>query len=251
MFRLLGLSRITPVWRVLAGSNPRGQIPEIWCLAVVPLLAIAGFLTLWAVLAPTVQTSPGAIPGPVQAWEQALVLTADGNADAGKVAGFCAKQAEKNAALVAAVMPDEVKHHSYTGKLTYCRQIWTSIQTVFAGFLLATVVAVPLGILSGLSPAANAALNQLVQVFKPVSPLASLLIVTMVVSAVTVGGEGGLPKSFIVSAITVMLCSMWPTLINTALGVASIDKDPISVSRVLKLGTWTKITKLVLPSACR
>ena len=45
------------------------------------------------------------------------------------------------------------------------------------------------------------------------------------------------------------LCSLWPTLINTGLGVASIDKDLLNVSRVLKLSTWTKITKLVLPSA--
>ena len=51
------------------------------------------------------------------------------------------------------------------------------------------------------------------------------------------------------SAITVTLCSLWPTLINTTLGVASIDKDLVNVGKVLKLGTWTKITKLVLPSA--
>ena len=45
------------------------------------------------------------------------------------------------------------------------------------------------------------------------------------------------------------LCSLWPTLINTALGVASIDKDLVAVSKVLKMNTYTKITKLVLPSA--
>ncbi|MEM9726047.1 MAG: ABC transporter permease subunit, partial [Pseudomonadota bacterium] len=48
---------------------------------------------------------------------------------------------------------------------------------------------------------------------------------------------------------TVTLCSLWPTLINTALGVSSIDKDLVNVSRVLKMSTWTKITRLVLPSA--
>ena len=71
----------------------------------------------------------------------------------------------------------------------------------------------------------------------------------MIVSAVYATNDGMFSKSFLVSAITVTLCSLWPTLINTALGVASIDRDLISVSRVLKLGTWTKITKLVLPSA--
>jgi nitrate/nitrite transport system permease protein len=71
----------------------------------------------------------------------------------------------------------------------------------------------------------------------------------MIVSAVAAGNDGLFPKSFIISAITVTLCSLWPTLINTALGVASIDKDLVNVSKVLKMNTCTKITKLVLPSA--
>ena len=52
--------------------------------------------------------------------------------------------------------------------------------------------------------------------------------------------DGMFSKSFLISAITVTLCSLWPTLINTALGVASIDKDLVSVSRVLKMNTWTQ-----------
>ena len=71
----------------------------------------------------------------------------------------------------------------------------------------------------------------------------------MIVSAVYTTNDGWFEKSFLVSAITVTLCSLWPTLINTALGVSSIDKDLVSVSRVLKMNTYTKITKLVLPSA--
>ena len=248
-FKVLGLAWITPIWRVLVGDNPRGQVTEIWRLACVPILAIAGFLTLWAVLAPTVQTSLGAIPGPLQVWQQAVVLHTAAGTESAKEAAFYAKQDVKNAGLVAAGKVSEVKLRSYTGKPTYYQQIWTSIKTVFTGFVIATLVAVPLGILSGLSPTANAAFNPIVQIFKPVSPLAWLPIVTMVVSAVVAGGEGGVSKSFLISAITVTLCSLWPTLINTALGVATIDKDLISVSKVLKLGTWTKITKLVLPSA--
>jgi nitrate/nitrite transport system permease protein len=245
----LGLAWLTPIARVITGDNPRAQLADIWRLACVPMLAIAGFLALWAFLAPMVQTSLGAIPGPAQVWQQALVLHADAGAEAAKRAVFEEKQAAKNAELMAAGKADEVKTRAYTGKPTYYQQIWTSIQTVFFGFMLATLVAVPLGILSGLSPTASAAINPLVQIFKPVSPLAWLPIVTMVVSAIAAGGEGGVSKSFVISAVTVTLCSLWPTLINTALGVASIDKDLISVGRVLKLGTWTKITRLVLPSA--
>jgi nitrate/nitrite transport system permease protein len=76
-----------------------------------------------------------------------------------------------------------------------------------------------------------------------------LPIVTMVVSALYLNASDALPKSLLISAITVTLCSLWPTLINTALGVSSIDKDLLNVSRVLQLSTWKKITRLVFPSA--
>ncbi|MEM8977201.1 MAG: ABC transporter permease subunit, partial [Pseudomonadota bacterium] len=106
-----------------------------------------------------------------------------------------------------------------------------------------------LGIMCGLSSTVNGALNPLIQIFKPVSPLAWLPIVTMVVSAVYLNPSDALPKSLVISAITVTLCSLWPTLINTALGVSSIDKDLLNVGRVLQLPTWQTITKLVLPSS--
>ncbi len=248
-FKVLGLPWLTPILKLVAGDARKTQLRDLWRLLGVPLAAIAGFLALWAILAPTVQTSLGAIPGPMAVWEQALVLHADANAEQAKEAEFFAKQETKNAELVAAGKADDVKSRGYTGKPTYYQQIWTSITTVFAGFLIATAIAVPLGIVSGLSPMANAAINPLVQIFKPVSPLAWLPIVTMVVSAVYVGGAGGVSKSFLISAITVTLCSLWPTLINTALGVASIDKDLVNVGRVLKLSPWVKVTRLVLPSA--
>lgn len=248
-FQVLGLSFVTPLLRALAGDNPAAQMRHIWRLLGVPLLAIALFLALWGALAPRVVTSLGAIPGPGAVWEQALVLHADHIAERAKAAEFQLRQDERNAELVAAGQADRVRERAYTGSPTYYSQIWTSVQTVFFGFLIATLVAVPLGILAGLSPTANAALNPLIQIFKPVSPLAWLPIVTMVVSAVYASPDGMFSKAFLTSAITVTLCSLWPTLINTALGVASIDRDLISVSRVLRLNTWTKITRLVLPSA--
>lgn len=248
-FQVLGLSFVTPLLRALAGDNPAAQMRHIWRLLGVPLLAIALFLALWGALAPRVVTSLGAIPGPGAVWEQALVLHSDHVAERAKAAEFQLRQDERNAELVAAGQADRVRERAYTGSPTYYAQIWTSVQTVFFGFLIATLVAVPLGILAGLSPTANAALNPLIQIFKPVSPLAWLPIVTMVVSAVYASPDGMFSKAFLTSAITVTLCSLWPTLINTALGVASIDRDLISVSRVLRLNTWTKITRLVLPSA--
>jgi len=248
-FQVLGLSWLTPMLRAIAGDNPRAQLGEMWRLLVVPLLAIAAFLVMWGTLAPQVQTSLGAVPGPAQVWSEFVNLHEDAQAKAESRAKFETMVEARNQRLIDAGRADEVKSIAYTGAPSYYDQIWTSIQTVFFGFLIATVVAVPLGILAGLSATANAALNPLIQIFKPVSPLAWLPIVTMIVSAMSSGNDGLLAKSFVISAITVTLCSLWPTLINTALGVASIDKDLLNVSKVLKMNTWTKITKLVLPSA--
>ncbi len=248
-FQVLGLAWITPVLKAAAGDNPRGQLKEIWRLLAVPLIAIFAFLALWGTLAPQVQTSLGAIPGPAQVWSEAVLLHQDAVAKAEKEAEFYDRVEKRNERLIAQGKADQVKVIPYTGAPSYYDQIWTSIQTVFFGFLIAALVAIPLGILAGLSPIANAAINPLVQIFKPVSPLAWLPIVTMVVSALAASNDGFFAKSFLVSAITVTLCSLWPTLINTALGVASIDKDLVNVSKVLKMNTYTKVTKLVLPSA--
>ena len=247
-FRVLGLAWITPMLRIAAGDNVKSQGGEIWRLLGVPLLAILGFLVLWGTLAPQVQTSLGAIPGPSQVWEQVINLNEDAARTRERMADFYQRQEDRNAERVAnGEEPRAIR--AFTGAPTYYQQIWTSIKTVFFGFMIATVVAVPLGIAAGLSVTANAALNPLIQVFKPVSPLAWLPIVSIVISAVYTNDDGWFEKSFLVSAITVTLCSLWPTLINTALGVSSIDKDLVNVSKVLKMNTWTKIRKLVLPSA--
>jgi len=248
-FRVLGLSWVTPILRALAGDNPKAQMGEIWRLLGIPLTSICVFLLLWAALAPQVQTSLGAIPGPADVWEQVGELHQDAVREGEKEEAFYERQDARNAEHIANGEPDKVRDRTYTGKPTYYDQIWTSIKTVFFGFMIASIVAIPLGITAGLSPTANAAMNPLIQIFKPVSPLAWLPIVTMVVSAVYTTNDGMFSKSFLISAITVTLCSLWPTLINTALGVSSIDKDLVSVSRVLKMNTGSKITKLVLPSA--
>jgi nitrate/nitrite transport system permease protein len=249
-FRVLGLAWITPILKAIAGDNPKAQMKDLWRLLGVPLLAIAAFLLLWGTLAPRVQTSLGAIPGPAAVWTEVVSLHQDAVDKAAKEADHLARVEARNERMLEQGRPEDVRDIPFTGAPSYYDQIWTSIQTVFFGFLIGSLIAIPLGIVAGLSPTANAAINPLVQIFKPVSPLAWLPIVTMIVSAVAASGtEGLLPKSFIISAITVTLCSLWPTLINTALGVSSIDKDLVSVSKVLKMNTRTKITKLVLPSA--
>lgn len=196
-----------------------------------PAVGILGFIGLWAVLAPMVHTSLGTLPGPGDVWDAFMGLMAE----------YSAASAEAAAA--------EASGQIYSGPPTFIDQIFTSLKTVGMGFILASLVAVPLGLLAGMSKRFNAAINPLVQVMRPISPLAWLPIVTMVVSASITSDDPTLAKSFVISAIVVMMCSMWPTLINTAIGTASIDKDLLNVGRVLRLGWFAKLTRLVLPSS--
>ncbi|MPZ12125.1 MAG: ABC transporter permease subunit [Kiloniellaceae bacterium] len=246
---LVALGWLTPLLKIAAGEPARHNLKDVWRGLVLPLLGIGLFLALWAQTAPLVNTSLGAIPGPAQVWDQVGNLYADHQRERQKEAAFYERQDQRNDKLVADGKADDTKHRSYTGKPTYLDQIVTSLKTVAMGFLIATLVAVPLGILCGLSSGVNAALNPLIQIFKPVSPLAWLPLVTMVVSALMAGSDGFIARSFVVSAVTVTLCSLWPTLINTAHGVSSIDKDLMNVGRVLKLSWSSKIFKVVLPSA--
>ncbi|MBA4741657.1 MAG: ABC transporter permease [Azoarcus sp.] len=249
LFGKLGLTWFVPFVRLAAGEDPRQQLREILVQIGIPVLALALFVALWGALASGVQTSLGAIPGPAQVLSEAQGLMVEHANERARGEAFLERQQARNAAILAQNPNAEVTVRAYTGKPTYIDQIFTSLYTVFTGFALATLIAVPLGILCGLSRTFQIALNPLIQIFRPVSPLAWLPIVTLVVSAVYVSADPMFERSFVVSAITVTLCSMWPTLINTAVGVASIDKDLINVSKVLRLDWWTKVTKIVLPSS--
>lgn len=246
---VIGLGWLVPLLHIMAGDNSRGQWLAFWRLLVAPLLAILLFLGTWSMLAPKVKTSLGEIPGPAMVASQFLLLYEDHVAERNKEQAYYQRQKERNEKILTKNPQARVEQRTYSGKPTYFDQIITSLKTVFIGFLLGTLVAVPLGVLCGLSPTVNAALNPLIQIFKPVSPLAWLPLVTMVVSALYVSDAPMFDKSFLNSAITVTLCSLWPTLINTAVGVSSIDRDLTNVSRVLRLSWGVKVRKLVLPSA--
>lgn len=247
---LIGFTWLIPFVKLLSGENPREQFKQMFLMIGIPIFAFFIFLMMWDWSASKVQTSLGAIPGPTAVWEEAELLVVDHYKEAEKKQAFFERQHQRNAKKLAADPNATIKIRPYTGKPTYPEQIMTSLWTVFAGFALATLVAVPLGILCGSSTVMNAALNPMIQIFKPVSPLAWLPIVTLIVSALyVVEGEAMFTKSFLVSAITVTLCSLWPTLINTAVGVATIDKDLMNVSKVLQLGWWKTIRKIVIPSS--
>ena len=219
---ILGLGWVVPILKIAAGDDVRSQLGALWMALGVPVFAIIVFLVAWAELAPTVKTSLGAIPGPTQVWDQAVNLYNDHKAERAKEGAFYERQEKRNARYRAQGKEDRIKWRQYTGNPTYFDQIVTSLYTVFFGFLIASLIAVPLGILCGLSPIFSNALNPLIQIFKPVSPLAWLPLVTMVVSAVYVTEDPMFSKSFLTSAFVVTLCSLWPTLINTG-----VSTDPI------------------------
>ena len=229
-----------------ATPDPRALMMSVG----IPVIAFALFLVLWSVVASRIQTSLGAVPGPVAVLEQAQGLWEGHLAERERATAFYERQDKRNAERLAEDPSYEPRSFKYTGKATYLDQIRTSLVTVFTGFLIGTLVAVPLGILAGASKVVQAAINPLVQIFRPVSPLAWLPIVTLVVSALYVTtGQPMFEKSFLISAITVTLCSLWPTLINTAIGVTSVDKDLVNVGRVLQLPLGTRVRKIILPSA--
>jgi nitrate/nitrite transport system permease protein len=224
-------------------------IAEVGKRLLVPLLAFLLFLGIWEFAAARIQTSLGAVPGPVEVWKQAVNLVDEHRQERARQAAFHERQEKRNAEALAQDPNAEVRIRPYTGKPTFVDQILTSLVTVFTGFLIASLIAVPIGIVSGLSQTVYRAINPLVQIFKPVSPLAWLPLVTIIVSAVYVTDDPMFAKSYITSAITVTLCCLWPTLINTAVGVASLDKDLVNVGKVLRLSWFTRVWKLALPSA--
>ena len=215
----------------------------------VPLVGIIVFLLLWATAAQNVKTSLGQFPGPAQVWEQFGSLYTEHQTARQKEADFYERQHERNAERVKIDPSYEPKIRAYTGKETFLDQIITSLLTVMSGFFLAALIAIPLGIAVGLNKTLNAAVNPIIQTFKPVSPLAWLPLVTILVSALYVTDDPMFAKSFIVSMITVTLCCLWPMVINTSVGVASINSDLVNVSRVLRLPALKHVQKIVLPAS--
>lgn len=117
-------------------------------------------------------------------------------------------------------------------------QLAYSLYRVLTGFLAATLVAVPLGFLIGMSPLMYKALNPFIQVLRPISPLAWMPLALFVI------------KDSEQSAIFVIfICSIWPMLINTAFGVAGVRQDWINVARTHELSSLRTAWQVILPAA--
>lgn len=233
----------------LGQNNPKHQLMLIIKQIGLPLAGILIFLMLWSGGARNIETSLGTFPGPIEVYSQFQSLLDEHQAEKDKALKFYERQEARN--LERAVTdPDFVPTiRPYTGAPTFIDQIQTSLFTVFTAFIIGSMIAIPIGILIGMSDSLYRAANPVIQLFKPVSPLAWLPLVTLVVSAVYVSADPMFQTAFLVSAITVLLSSIWSTIINTAVGVATVNKDLLNVSKVLRLNPWTHVTKILIPFA--
>lgn len=263
-----GLEAFAPIVRLVRGDDRREQFYKLFLNFGAPLIAFLLFLGAWSAASQSIMTKYGNLPSPGDVWHQAGVLW-QAHVDsreaeetfyeeqAVKIAEFTVaatmlkEQGKEKQALAMSERAKSARLAKYSASPSYVDQIATSLKTVFAGFVVASLIAIPIGVLCGSSPLVQAALNPLIQIFKPVSPLAWLPIVMITVGALytTKPEQAWFEKSFLSSALTVALCSLWPTLANTALGVASIEKDHLNVARVLKLDNWTRVRKIIIPSA--
>ena len=118
------------------------------------------------------------------------------------------------------------------------RLVFYSLLRVGKGYLLALLIGTPIGFLLGLSRTFHQAVDPIVQFLRPISPLAWLPLGLVIFQ-----------KSEPAAIFTIALCAMWPTVINTAVGVRGISQDYLNVGRVLKLSRLRMLTKIVIPAS--
>jgi nitrate/nitrite transport system permease protein len=199
----------------------------------------------------------------------AKVASENEKLEAAKAALYAADAAGLEKAAANVVRTEDriakIEESGYAKPATLPYQVARSVLCVFIGFLIGSAIAIPLGVLCGLSKTFMAAMTPFIAIFKPVSPIVWLPVALIVVSGFIPDpdkhwltqwmwnlpwiGDYKINPAFIASAITVALCSLWATMVNTAFGVASVDKDHLNVARVLRLGFWDRLFKIVLPSS--
>ncbi|HZR80890.1 MAG TPA: nitrate ABC transporter permease [Candidatus Binatia bacterium] len=171
---------------------------------VLPLAGTGSLIALWALLSATVSSD---LPSPLQAWSESKRYVLE---------PFF-KEGEMNQGI---------------GRLAFY-----SLVRVAKGYLLAIAIGTPLGFVLGLSRTFAQAFDPLVQILRPISPLAWLPLGLILFRS-----------SEPAALFTIAICAMWPTVINTALGVRSIQQEYLNVGRVLRLSTPVMLRKIVVPA---
>jgi nitrate/nitrite transport system permease protein len=169
-----------------------------------PLLGVAGVVGLWSLSS---RTWSKELPSPSRTWE--------------------------------ASRPYVVEPFAKRGELDQgiLRFTWYSLVLVAKGYAVALLLGTPLGFILGLSKLFTRAFDPLIQILRPVSPLAWLPL-----------GLVLFQQSKPAALFTIAICAMWPTVLNTAMGVRAIPQDYLNVARVLKLSPAKRLFKILIPA---
>ncbi len=178
-----------------------------WLL--LPLLGAAAVLVLWYFSAHTWSKE---LPDPLKTWEASKLYILEP----------FAKRGELDQGIL--------------------RFTWISLVLVAKGYALALILGTPLGFVLGLSKTFAKCFDPIIQVLRPVSPLAWLPLGLVLFS----GAKG--QTSELAALFTIAICSMWPTVLNTAVGVRSVPQDYLNVAKVLKLSRAKTLFKVLLPA---
>ncbi len=127
---------------------------------------------------------------------------------------------------------------------------WLSLKLVAQGYLIALLIGTPLGFCLGLSKTFTKVCDPIIQILRPVSPLAWLPLgmVLFLSAKINIPGVGIYTASELAALFTIAICSMWPTVMNTAVGVRAIPQDYLNVARVLKLSKTKTLFKVLVPA---
>ena len=176
-----------------------------WDALILPLVGMLGILLIWALTSSTLATT---LPSPAKTWEASRPYV---------VAPF-----EKRGELDQGIL----------------RFTWYSLVLVAKGYLLALLIGTPIGFLLGMSKLFTKSFDPIIQILRPVSPLAWLPLGLVIFQ-----------KSHPAAIFTIAICAMWPTVLNTALGVRSIPQDYLNVAKVLGLSRTKTLFKVMIPAA--
>lgn len=183
--------------------NKENQFKFDW--VILPFFAAVAVIILWAIVS---SIHGVALPSPLKTWEASKLYILEP----------FAKRGELDQGIL--------------------RFTWYSLVLVVKGYALALIVGTPLGFLLGVSKLFTKSLDPLIQVLRPVSPLAWLPLGLILFQ-----------KSEPAAIFTIAICAMWPTVLNTAMGVRAIPQDYLNVARVLKLSRSRTLFKILIPAA--
>ena len=131
------------------------------------------------------------------------------------------------------------------------RFTWKSLVLVAQGYAIALLIGTPMGFFLGLSKKFTIAFDPIIQVLRPVSPLAWLPLGMILFSGVKIVNSEGrttFGASDAAALFTIAICAMWPTVMNTAVGVRAVPQDYLNVAKVLKLSRWKTLWKVLVPA---